>query len=341
MANKILVTGGGGFLGKAIATRLVNRGDEVYSFSRGEYADLTTLGIRQIRGSLTDGAAVEAACNGMETVFHVAAKAGVSGSWQDYYDTNVKGTLHILEACKAQGVQRLIYTSSPSVIFDGTDMEGVDESVPYPATYHAPYPETKAMAEQWVIKATSPSTGSSQLKSIILRPHLIWGPGDNHLLPGIRARAKRLKRIGNGENRVDTIYIDNAADAHLLADEALKQKPDLSGNVYFISQDEPIRLWEMVNALLGCAGLPPVKGQISTRVAEGAGWVIETLYQTFGITKEPPMTRFMAKELATAHWFDISRAKRDLGYTPTISTKEGLKRLTDWLKKSDGSVNPS
>lgn len=332
--EKILVTGGGGFLGKAIVTRLVERGDDVCSFSRKFYPELDTMGVRQIQGSLTDARTVENACDNMDVIFHVAAKAGVSGKWHNYYDTNVTGTENIIQACLKQGVDRLVYTSSPSVIFDGSDMEGVNESVPYPSKYHAPYPETKAMAEKKVITATSKA-----LKTISLRPHLIWGPGDNHLLPGIIARSKRLKQVGEGKNRVDTIYIDNAAEAHVLAGEKLKQTPDLSGNIYFISQDEPIRLWDMVNALLDTAGLPPVRGSVSAGTAETAGRIIEAIYSFFRIDKEPPMTRFMAKELATSHWFDISRAKQDLDYTPKVSTLQGLDKLREWIQTQPGYIS--
>ena len=153
-------------------------------------------------------------------------------------------------------------------------MEGIDESAPYPEKFHAPYPETKALAEQMVLKATS-----SNLNTIILRPHLIWGPGDNHLMPGIVKRAKRLKRVGRGKNIVDTIYIDNAADAHILAADRLKENPSLSGSVYFISQNEPVSLWKMVNDLLDTAGLPPVKGAVSASTAMAAGTALEIFYR--------------------------------------------------------------
>ena len=332
--EKILVTGGGGFLGKAIVTRLVHGGDDVHSFSRSFYPELDIMGVRQFQGTLTDIMAVENACEGMDIIFHVAAKAGVFGKWEEYYQTNVTGTENIIRACRKHRVDRLVYTSSPSVIFDGRDMEGVNESVPCPSTYQAPYPKSKSMAEKKVISATS-----EELKTIILRPHLIWGPGDNHLLPGIIARSKRLKRVGDGTNLVDTIYIDNAAEAHLLAAKRLKQTPSLSGNIYFISQDEPVSLWEMVDDLLDAAGLPPVRGSVRAGTAEIAGRVLETIYSIFRIPKEPPMTRFMAKELATSHWFDISRAKHDLGYIPAVSTCQGLEKLRECLQSDFESTD--
>ena len=326
--ENVLVTGGGGFLGGAIVKLLVGRGDRVFSFSRSAYPELDALGVGQIRGDLSDGNAVRKACENMDLVFHTAAKTGVWGPYKEYHRTNVTGTLHVIDACRKNQIPRLVYTSSPSVVFDGKDMEGVDETIPYPESYPAHYPRTKALAEQSIRAATSDS-----LRTIILRPHLIWGPGDTSLVPRIIARAKRLRRVGSGHNRVDTVYIDNAAEAHLLAADRLNQKPGLSGRIYFISQDDPIFLWEMVNHILAAGGLPPVEKTISAGAARIVGALLETVYTLFRITAEPPMTRFVAEELATAHWFDIRAAKNDLGYIPRITTAEGLKRLEQWLDK--------
>jgi nucleoside-diphosphate-sugar epimerase len=227
-------------------------------------------------------------------------------------------------------------------------MEGVDETVPYPDRYHAAYPETKALAEQAVRLAGGciPMAGGrwrqtenirqkdvGGLKTIVLRPHLIWGPEDNHLVPRILQRAKRLQRIGDGNNRVDVIYIDNAATAHLQAEEALTQHPELSGNVYFISQGEPVLLWKMVDDILQAGGLPPVKGAISSQTAYRIGVILEWIYNTLALKKEPPMTRFVASELSTSHWFDIRAAQKDIGYVPEVSIKEGLRRLAAYLNK--------
>ncbi len=325
--EKILVTGGGGFLGSAIIKRLVKQGVSVASFSRNQHAELTSLNVPQIQGDISDPGAVEQSVRGKDVVFHVAAKPGVWGAYRDYYLPNVVGAQNVIDACLKHGVGRLIYTSSPSVVFDGSNMEGVDETMPYPRRFHSYYPQTKALAEQAVVHASC-----AELKTIILRPHLIWGPGDNHLVPRIIARASQLRQVGNGKNKVDTIYIDNAADAHILAAEKLAANAALSGHIYFISQGEPVLLWEMINAILNAADLPPVQKTVSHRTAWMIGAFLEIVYKSFKIVREPRMTRFVANELATSHWFDISAARRDLDYTPQVNTQEGLERLAVWLK---------
>ena len=325
--QNILVTGGGGFLGKAIVKRLVEAGENVRSFSRSFYPELKSLGVEQLQGDISDNAAVEKACDGIQLVFHVAAKPGVWGNYKDYYKTNVSGTKNVIEACSIHNISKLVYTSSPSVVFNGMDMEGVDESVPYSDRFHAHYPKTKAIAEQLVVGAST-----DKLRTIILRPHLIWGPEENNFVPRIIAKARKLKIVGNGRNLVDTIYIDNAADAHILAAENLDKNPEISGNVYFITQGKPVLLWDMINAILKAGGLDPVKGSISKRTAWLVGAAFEFFYKILQINKEPPMTRFVADELATSHWFDISAAKRDLGYSPRVSMEEGFRLLENWLK---------
>ena len=324
--ENILVTGGGGFLGKAIVERLVVRGDRVRSFSRSSHPALDALGVEQVQGDISDGIAVSRACEGVDTVFHTAAKAGVWGKYQTYHRTNVVGTRNVIVACRNSDVHHLIYTSSPSVIFDGSNMRGVDESTPYPDRYAAHYPRTKAMAEQAVVQAAAEG-----LSAIVLRPHLIWGPEDNHLVPRIIQRAGQLRRVGDGSNLVDTIYIDNAAEAHILAADKLSTDPTLNGNIYFISQGEPVALWEMVDAILHAGGLQPVHKSISAGTARLIGTILELVYTLFRVKTEPRLTRFVAKELSTDHWFDISAAERDLGYSPRVSTQEGLEHLSKWL----------
>jgi nucleoside-diphosphate-sugar epimerase len=325
----VLVTGGGGFLGSAIARRLVARGDVVRSFSRTHHTELEALGVTQLQGHLADFEAVSAAVAGCELVFHVAAKAGIWGRRRDFYATNVTGTESVLAACLRQGVRRMVYTSSPSVVFDGGDMEGAEERAPYPRHFEADYPRTKALAERAVLSANG-----TELTTVALRPHLIWGPGDNHLVPRIvaRGRAGRLRRIGRTNPLIDSTYIDNVADAHLLAADRLQPGSAIAGKTYFISNGEPMPLWDLVNRILAAAGVGPVTRSIPFALAYAAGWTCETLYRFVGWEWEPPMTRFLARELATAHWFNLSAARRDLGYEPRVSIEEGMRRLAEHLR---------
>ena len=317
---RALVTGGGGFLGQAIVRGLLGRGASVRSFSRHDHAELHTLGVEQLQGDLFDADAVARAVQGCEMVFHVAARPGLWGEYEDYHRPNVVGTQNVIHACRRHGVQRLVYSSSPSVVFDGRDMEGVDESVPYASRFEAHYPRTKAIAEQAVRAAND-----AQLATVSLRPHLIWGPGDNHLLPRLaaRARAGQLRRIGSRPNLIDTVYVDNAAEAHLLAADRLSPGSPIAGKAYFISQGEPVPLWDMVNRLLEAVGAPPVTRSIPAPLALALAWGFETAHRLARNPREPRLTRFLVHELAAAHWFDISAARRDLGYAPRIDIGDG------------------
>lgn len=321
---KTLVTGGGGFLGRYIVEQLLAQGDTVTVFSRGAYPELEVLGARVMRGSLQDAAAVQKACTGMDAVFHVAAKAGLWGPWGEYYAINVTGTENVISACQKQGVPKLINTSSPSVIFDGCSQEGVNEDIPYPEHYESPYPHTKALAEQSVTQANGKS-----LLTVSLRPHLIIGPRDNHLLPGLlaAARARRLPQVGDGSNRVDLTWVEDAARAHLLAAEALKPGSPVAGGIYFITQGEPVTLWTWIRALLRDLNLPEPRLRLSLPVAQMLGSVLESAHRSLKLPGEPRMTRFLASELAQSHTYDISRARRDFGYHPQISMAEARTRL--------------
>jgi nucleoside-diphosphate-sugar epimerase len=331
---KALVTGGGGFLGLAIVRRLLKSGMVVRSFSRQNHPALRELGVEQCQGDLADTQAVASAVAGCEIVFHVAAKPGIWGPCEDYHRTNVTGTENVVSSCRRHAVSRLVYTSSPSVVFDDKDMEGVDESVPYPSHFEAHYPQTKALAEQHVLHAND-----SQLATVALRPHLIWGPGDNHLLPRLAARAQagQLRRIGRQRKLIDTIYVENAAEAHLLAAERLTHGSPVAGKVYFISQGEPREVWEIINLLLQAAGAPPVQRAIPKRLALLLAWGFETLHRVTRNQREPRLTRFVVRELCTAHWFNISAARRDLGYLPRVTIAEGLLRLEGHLREECSS----
>ncbi len=324
-----LVTGGGGFLGGAIARLLRQRGRTVRSFTRTAYPWLDELGVEQTLGDLSDPPSVERAVVGVDVVFHVAARAGVWGRYADYFATNVTGTENILAACRKHGVQKLVYTSTPSVVHTGVDLEGVDESIPYPKHFDAAYPETKALAEKAVLAANGPD-----LATVALRPHLIWGPGDPHLIPRLLARARegKLRRIGSRAVKVDVTYIDNAADAHLLAAEKLAPGSPVSGKTYFISNGEPVELWGFIDRILAEAGLPPITRTVSAWKARLAGRVLEWVYRGLRLPGEPSMTRFVANQMSTSHWYNISAARRDLGYEPRVSIDEGMRRLGEKLR---------
>ena len=328
-----LVTGGGGFLGRAIVELLLVRGEQVRLLARGRYPELEAQGVESVQADVQDAAAVAAACRGIDTVFHVAAVAGIWGSWQHYYGINTLGTRNVLTGCRQHGVARLVYTSSPSVTFAGRDQRGVDESAPYPQRWLCHYPHSKAIAEQEVLAAN----GHGGLLTCSLRPHLIWGPRDAHLIPRLIERARRgqLRQIGDGKNLIDAVYVDNAAAAHLLAADALRPASPAAGKAYFITNGEPVNCWQWINGILALAGLPPVTKRISLPAAYAAGAALEAVWTVLRRTDEPRMTRFLAAQLATSHYFDISAARRDLGYHPRVKMAEGMRRLGEGLQAEE------
>ena len=325
---KILVTGGGGFLGQALCRNLVERGFEVVSFNRGRYPALDAMGVRQVQGDLADRDAVIAAAKGVGAIFHNAAKAGAWGSYESYHLANVVGTRNVLDACRAHGIGRLVYTSTPSVTHRATrPVEGgTADTVPYGTDFKAPYAATKAIAEQEVLAAND-----AVLATIALRPRLIWGPGDNQLVPRLaeRARQGRLRIVGSGDNLIDTTYIDNAAQAHVDAFHHLVPGAACAGRAYFISNGEPMPARALVNALLASVGAPPVDKHLSFRTAYAIGAVCEAAWTVLPLRGEPPLTRFLAEQLATAHWYDMGPATRDFGYVPKVTIADGLVRLAE------------
>ena len=333
---RCLVTGAGGFVGLALASELHRQGHTVLGLGRQPYAALAKLGISQVRVDLHDADAVRAAVRGHEVVFHVASRVGLGGSYHDFFSANVVGTRNVLTACAAAGVARLIYTSSPSVIAGIGDLRGVDESHPYPHHHEAHYPATKAIAEREVLA----QHGASGLRTVALRPHLIFGPGDRQLVPRIVARARRgrLVQVGNGKNLADFTYIDDCVAAHLAADRALTADPAVGGQAYFISQGDPVRLWWWVNEVLRHNGLPPVTRSVSLRNARVVGGVLEWLWKLLPLPGEPPLTRFLASEMATDHYFSIERARRALGFVPRWTVAEALERTFAVASGADGAT---
>ena len=320
-----LVTGGGGFLGLYVVEQLIERGDRVRAIRRHDCPRLDALGVESIRADLRDRQELIDACRGMDVVFHVGGVTGFGGTWKHFFENNTLATRHVVEGCLAHGVGRLVFTSSPSVTFDGRSQRGVDESAPYPRRWLCHYPHSKALAERHVLAAN----GRDGLLTCALRPHLIWGPRDRYLIPRLleKARSGRLRRVGDGTNLIDTVYVENAAAAHLLAADALRPDAPAAGRAYFISQGEPVNCWRWIDELLGLAGLPPVRKAVSARAAWLSGMFYEAYYRLLGRRDEPPMNRFLAAQLSASHYFDITRARQDLGYRPMVSTAEGMRRL--------------
>ncbi len=327
--KKALITGGGGFVGQAIVRRLRALGVACRVLGRHRYPQVEALGAERCLGDIADAALVRDCCAGMDVVFHVAALAGIWGRWSDYYRTNVLGTENVIAGCRAAQVPSLVYTSTPSVVFNQKAIENGDERLPYADRFLCHYARSKVMAEKAALAASD-----DQLATCALRPHLIWGPGDPHLIPRLlaRGRAGTLRQVGRGENLVDISYIDNVAQAHILAAENLAGSRSAAGQAYFISQGEPVSLWQWINELFSALDICPVAGQISYPAAYGIGAALELAFSLMGRQQEPPMTRFLAQQLAKSHYFSIAKATRDLGYQPLISTAQGMERLLLSLK---------
>ncbi len=326
--NRALVTGGGGFVGLAVVRLLAARGVAVTVVGRHHYPAAEAAGARCLVGDIRDREFLRGAAKNHDTVFHVAAKAGIWGRRESYFSINVDGTRNVIDACLANGIRSLVHTSTPSVVFDGKDLGGEDENLPYSSNPLCHYAETKIIAEKDVLAASS-----EQLKTAAIRPHLVWGPGDTQIIPRLmqRGRQGRLKIVGSGCNLVDISYIDNVAEAHVLAAENLETSGSAAGQAFFVSQGEPVVLWDWINELFRRAGIRPVEKQVSFKAAYRVGSVMESLYGFFRIQSEPPMTRFLAEQLAMSHWFSIARANQILGYSPGVSSADGLERLVEWL----------
>ncbi|MEQ9823259.1 MAG: NAD-dependent epimerase/dehydratase family protein [Puniceicoccaceae bacterium] len=319
---KVLITGGNGFLGSHIARRLIQEGHEVRSIQRSDPAVIQQIeGVSYIQGDLSHEIEILSAFEGVDVVFHTAAFAGVWGAWEAFYQSNVEATLNVVHACQLHGVRKLVYTSTPSVVFSGKAIEGADESLPYGSNWLCHYAHTKQLAEAWVLG----DDVAADLDVVALRPHLIWGAGDPHLLPRLlrRARAGGLKIVGKGTNRVDLTHVDNAADAHLLAMKQLMENAQqVRQKAYFISDGEPVVLWQWIQNLLLELGMNPIRKRVPFAVAYAAAACMEAWYHTFHTKGEPAMTRFVAVELSKHHYFDISAACRDLGYHPSVTPSQ-------------------
>ena len=330
---KALVTGGGGFLGRRIVEMLVDRGDEVTFLARGRYPEVEALGARGLQVDLRDRAGLDQAVAGQDVVFHVAAKAGFWGDPAEFWGINVDGTRHLIDAMEAAGVGRLVYTSTPSVVGYDDDVADGGQDLPYATQHQSPYPESKAAAEEMVLGANS-----RHLATVALRPHLIYGPRDQHLFPRVlaRARAGRLVQVGTGANTVDFTYVDNAAAAHLdAADALLDHQSVCAGKPYFVSDDEPTLLWPFVNQLLEGVGIPTVERRLPVGVVRRVAGGLTLAWRVLPLPGEPPLTPFLVDGLARDHWYDMGPAKRDLGYKVRVPQAEGLARTIAWLRDQE------
>ena len=326
----VLVTGYGGFLGQAIVRQLLARGYRVRGLARGSYPELQALGVEAVCGSVADQAAVKQAVDGCDAIVHTAALAGVWGSYKKYSETNIHGTLHLLAALDAR-CHTFVYTSSPSVTFDARPQSGIDETAPYPTQWLCHYPQSKALAERTVLEFGL----IDGMWTAAIRPHLIWGNGDPHLMPRVVTRAKQgaLKRVGTGQNLIDIVHVDHAATAHVLALEKLLAKDSaVKGQAFFITDGQPVPCWEWITEILNCAQVKVPSGAISYKMAYRIGAMLEAIHTMLLIQREPRMTRFVAAQLALDHYFSIDKARRLLGYDPQPIREARLRECEPWLR---------
>ncbi|MEO8287530.1 MAG: NAD-dependent epimerase/dehydratase family protein [Chloroflexota bacterium] len=327
---EILVTGGTGFLGRHLSRALLDDGHHVRVMGRNMaqpgVQSLLSDGAMPVVADLRDRAAVEEACRGVEVVFHVGALSAPWGRRSSFFEINVGGTRSVLMGSLRGGVRRVVYVSSPSVVFDGRDHIDSTEDAPYPGRFASVYSLTKKLGEDIV-------NGSTGVETVILRPKAMFGPGDTALLPRLIAAAERgrLPQIGDGRNRVDLTYVENVVQALRLAMNA----PAAPGKTYNITNGEHILLWDVIKSVLHRLGLPSKLRAIPLPVALAAAGVMEAAATVTG--KEPTLTRYSAAILARTQTYDIDAAKRDLGYEPTITFAEGMERtLAAWRGKDSG-----
>lgn len=328
--GRCLVLGGGGFLGRHLLALLQQHGVPATALGRQPYPGLMAAGIPCLCVDITDAVGLTAACRGFDTVFHCASLTAMWGNRRQIERVNVDGTANVVAACRQNDVSRLIYTSSPSVVLGRCDILDGDESLPYPSHYSADYQRTKRLAEVQLLGANRAAlSNGEQLLTCALRPHLIWGADDPHIIPQLvkSARLGLLQIIGTGQNKVTLTQVDNAAWGHLLAAAELAGAGRCAGQVYFLGDQEPVMLWPWINGVLSFWGLPPVSRQISWRTARilaGASCAVHRWLPGLGT---PRMTPFIVDQLAHSHTFVHTKAHRDFGYQPIVSAEAGLQML--------------
>lgn len=314
---KVLVTGATSMLGGALARALIGRGDEVTVLQRRP----SGLACREVLADVADPDAVAAAMAGQDAIVHLAAKVDIVGVWPDFVRVNVDGTRHVVEAAQASSARRLVQVSSPSVAHAGAPLVGAGAGPADPQRARGSYARSKAMAEQLALGADSPD-----LAVVAIRPHLVWGPGDTQLIGRIvdRARAGRMALVGSGAALIDTTYVDNAVDALVCA---LDRCPAVHGEALVVSNGEPRPVAELVASICHAAGVEPPRRRVPRPIAWAAGAAVEGTWSAMRLTSDPPMTRFLATQLATAHWFDQRRTRELLDWAPRVSLVEGFRRL--------------
>ena len=324
---KVLVTGTGSLLLGGIASELVCRGDEVVCLQRRPSVFVEHQNAREVLADICEEDAVVAAAHGCDAIIHGAARVGVVGTQKDFYDTNVTGTRNILHAAEQQHISRLVFVSTPSVAHTGDSLIGAAAGTAEIGRSRSYYAESKAIAERTVLNARN-----EDLAVVAIRPHLVWGPGDTQLVGRIveRAASGRLAVIGTGDALVDSTYIDNAISAHIAALDALHIGSACDGKAYVISNGEPRTVNELMRSMCAAAGIPFEPRHLSLALGVRLGSLIERLWPMMR-SSEPPITRFIAEQLGTAHWFDQRAVQKDLQWSPHISLDEGFERLTQWF----------
>ena len=337
IGERILFTGASGLLGRESVLALLRAGYDVRVFQRGDsgIAALLPDSIRprfeQVRGDITNAQAVDLAMTGVNGVVHAAAKVSVSGEWADYERINIEGTRTLLQAALNHSVGSFLYISSPSVAHAGAAIVGDGAGVASPEHARGNYARSKAAAELLALEANGTALpGSGVLRVGALRPHLMWGPGDTQLVERIleRSAAGRLPLLSGGTGLIDTLYIDNAADAVVRGYQRLDA---FAGRALVVTNGQPRTIAELLGGFCEAVGVPAPRFSVPAKVAALAGKVIERVWERLpkNVTAgdEPPMTEFLAEQLSTAHWFDQRRTRELLQWEPSVSIEEGYERL--------------